>query len=119
MPTGALTALAADEPDGSPAATVCLWLARALRRGATEGAAKDIQERPPSTFGNIDMGEVVVAHRRPEVDRDLARAFELDDIAERRERGARERFDKQLSHTELTRCGPRHASARRRRPGRY
>lgn len=44
MPTGALTALAADEPDGSPAATVCLWLARALRRAATEGALKDIKE---------------------------------------------------------------------------
>lgn len=44
IPTGALTALAADEPDGSPAATVCLWLARTLRRNATEGALKDIQE---------------------------------------------------------------------------
>ncbi|MEV4505397.1 hypothetical protein [Streptomyces klenkii] len=46
-PTAALTELAAAEPDGSPAATVCWWLAREIRRrdhiSATRTLA-DIQE---------------------------------------------------------------------------
>jgi hypothetical protein len=44
LPTRALLALAADEPDGSPAAAVCLWLARHLRRRAAEAAQRDIDE---------------------------------------------------------------------------
>src|ERR1035441_5262144 len=43
-PVRALIELAADEPDGSPAAAVCLWLARQLRRQDTETAQQDIRE---------------------------------------------------------------------------
>jgi hypothetical protein len=44
LPTRALTELAADEPDGSPAAAVCLWLARHVRRQAAGSAQRDINE---------------------------------------------------------------------------
>jgi hypothetical protein len=40
--TGPLLELAADEPDGSPAAAVCLWLARHLRRELAASAQRDI-----------------------------------------------------------------------------
>jgi hypothetical protein len=43
-PVRALIELAADEPDGSPAAAVCLWLARHLRRQAAEDAREAIAE---------------------------------------------------------------------------
>ncbi len=46
-PTAALTELAAAEPDGSPAATVCWWLAREVRRrdhAQATRALADIQE---------------------------------------------------------------------------
>jgi hypothetical protein len=36
LPTRALIELAADEPDGSPAAAVCLWLAQHIRRQDAE-----------------------------------------------------------------------------------
>jgi hypothetical protein len=39
---GPLLELAADEPDGSPAASVCLWLARHLRRQLAASAQADI-----------------------------------------------------------------------------
>jgi hypothetical protein len=42
--TGPLLELAADEPDGSPAAAVCLWLARHLRRLDAAAAQRDISE---------------------------------------------------------------------------
>ena len=42
--TGALLELAADEPEGSPAPTVCLWLARHLRRLAASEAEREISE---------------------------------------------------------------------------
>jgi hypothetical protein len=38
MPAGAFTILAADEPDGSQVAEVCLWLARTVRYRATADA---------------------------------------------------------------------------------
>lgn len=44
LPTRALLALAADEPDRSPAAEVCLWLARHLRLLDTEAAERDIDQ---------------------------------------------------------------------------
>jgi hypothetical protein len=44
LPTRALIELAADEPDGSPAAAVCLWLARHIRRQDTENAQEYIRE---------------------------------------------------------------------------
>lgn len=44
LPVGPLLELAADEPDGSPAAAVCLWLARHLRRLDAEAAQHSIGE---------------------------------------------------------------------------
>lgn len=44
MPALALLELAVDEPDGSPAAAVCLWLARHLRRLDTKYARQSIDE---------------------------------------------------------------------------
>jgi hypothetical protein len=44
LPTQALVELAADEPDGSPAAAVCLWLARHLRRQDAGYAQQSIDE---------------------------------------------------------------------------
>jgi hypothetical protein len=44
LPTQALIELAADEPDGSPAAAVCLWLARHLRRRDANAAQQEIGE---------------------------------------------------------------------------
>ena len=44
LPTRALIELAADEPDGSPAAAVCLWLARHLRRQDAKTAQQEIGE---------------------------------------------------------------------------
>jgi hypothetical protein len=44
LPLGPLPELAADEPDGSPAATVCTWLARRIRRVDTEHARESIDE---------------------------------------------------------------------------
>jgi hypothetical protein len=42
LPIQALIELAADEPDGSPAAAVCLWLARRMRRQDVEAAQESI-----------------------------------------------------------------------------
>jgi hypothetical protein len=39
-----LLELAADEPDGSPAAAACMWLARHLRHADAEYARQDIDE---------------------------------------------------------------------------
>jgi hypothetical protein len=44
LPTRALVELAADEPDGSPAAAVCLWLAWHLRRQDAKAAQQEIDE---------------------------------------------------------------------------
>jgi hypothetical protein len=44
LPTRALIELAADEPDGSPAAAVCLWLARHIRRQDAEATQQYISE---------------------------------------------------------------------------
>lgn len=44
LSTRPLIELAADEPDGSPAAEVCLWLARHLRRQDVKVAEQDIDE---------------------------------------------------------------------------
>jgi hypothetical protein len=42
--TEAITLLAADEPDGSQVADVCLWLARTIRNRATSDAQQDLDE---------------------------------------------------------------------------
>jgi hypothetical protein len=44
LPTRALIELATDEPDGSPAAAVCLWLARHIRRQDAEATQQYISE---------------------------------------------------------------------------
>ncbi|HEY1823791.1 MAG TPA: hypothetical protein VGG83_28125 [Trebonia sp.] len=60
--TGPLLELAADEPDGSPAAAVCLWLARHLRRLDTAAAQRDISEiRPAAKDPNSDCAYVRIA----------------------------------------------------------
>jgi hypothetical protein len=60
--TGPLLELAADEPDGSPAAAVCLWLARNLRRLDTAAAQKDISEiRAAANDPNSDCAYVRIA----------------------------------------------------------
>jgi hypothetical protein len=51
LPTAPLALLALDEPDGSPAAAVCTWLARKLRRGAAESAASDIKDLGEDDYG--------------------------------------------------------------------
>jgi hypothetical protein len=60
--TGPLLELAADEPDGSPAATVCLWLARHLRHLNADAAQRDISEiRTAAKDPNSDCAYVRIA----------------------------------------------------------
>jgi hypothetical protein len=60
--TGPLLELAADEPDGSPAATVCLWLARRLRHLNAEAAQRDISEiRAAARDPNSDCAYIRIA----------------------------------------------------------
>lgn len=62
LPTRALTELAADEPDGSPAAAACLWLARHLRRQDAEEAQQSIDEtRSAATDPGSDCAYVHIA----------------------------------------------------------
>src|SRR5215831_1484537 len=62
LPTRALIELAGDEPDGSPAAAVCLWLARHLRRQDTEYAQESIDEiRAAATDPDSDCAYVHIA----------------------------------------------------------
>jgi hypothetical protein len=62
LPARALVELAADEPDGSPAAAVCLWLARQLRRQATEAAQEFVNEiRAAAADPDSDCAYVRVA----------------------------------------------------------
>lgn len=49
LPTRALIELAADEPEGSPAAAVCLWLARHIRRQDAEATQQYISEIQAAT----------------------------------------------------------------------
>ncbi|HEX4787797.1 MAG TPA: hypothetical protein VH372_05005 [Actinospica sp.] len=51
LPTAPLALLALDEPDGSPAATVCTYLARRLRRRAAEHAAAAIALLTADEYG--------------------------------------------------------------------
>jgi hypothetical protein len=82
LPTRALAELAADEPDGSPAAAVCLWLARHLRRRDTEEAQQSIDEiRAAAADPDNDCAYVHIAATpalllRPEDD-------ELDEVVRR------------------------------------
>jgi len=60
--TGPLLELAADEPDGSPAAAVCLWLARHLRCLDSAAAQRDISEiRAAAKDPNSDCAYVRIA----------------------------------------------------------
>lgn len=73
-PAQALLELAADEPDGSPAAAVCLWLARHLRRQARISAQKDIEEvrteasTPDSDCAYVHIAAVPAPLLRPDDD---------------------------------------------------
>lgn len=73
-PAQALLELAADEPDGSPAAEVCLWLARHLRRLAVTEAQKSIEEVrteasvPDSDCTYVQIAAIPVPLLRPEDD---------------------------------------------------
>jgi hypothetical protein len=70
--TAALLALAADEPEGSPAAAVCLWLARHLRRLAAAEAEREITEiqaeaaKSGSDCAYVDIAAVPAPLLRPE-----------------------------------------------------
>ncbi|HUZ51678.1 MAG TPA: hypothetical protein VMU94_04020 [Streptosporangiaceae bacterium] len=69
----ALIELAVDEPDGSPAAAVCLWLARHLRRRGTEYAEQFIAgiraaavAHPDRDCAYVDIAAVPAPLLRPE-----------------------------------------------------
>lgn len=80
--TGPLPELAADEPDGSPAAAVCLWLARHLRRLDTAAAIQDISEiRAGANDPNSDCAYVRIAAVPTPVPR--AADDELDEMTRR------------------------------------
>lgn len=62
VPARPLLELAVDEPEGSPAGTVCLWLARELRRRAAQEARRDIEEvRSSASEPSNDCAYVHVA----------------------------------------------------------
>src|SRR5450756_2041684 len=73
-PAKALLELAADESEGSPAAAVCLWLARHLRRLAVKSAQDSIEEvrtegaRPDNDCAYVHVAAVPVPVLRPEED---------------------------------------------------
>jgi hypothetical protein len=73
-PARALLELAADEPEGSPAATVCLWLARHSRRQSVISAQQAIEEvrteasTPGSDCAYVNIAAVPVPLVRPEDD---------------------------------------------------
>ena len=72
LPTRALIELADDEPDGSPAAAVCLWLARHIRRQDAEAAQQNISEiraaaaDPDSDCAYVHVAAVPAPLLRPE-----------------------------------------------------
>jgi hypothetical protein len=82
LPLGPLLELAADEPDGSPAAAVCTWLARRIRRVDTEHARESIGEiRDAGLDASSDCHHVDIAA----VPAPLLRADDtyLDEIVQR------------------------------------
>jgi len=83
LPTQALIELATDEPDGSPAAAVCLWLARHLRRQDAKAAQQELDEiRTAATDPDNDCAYVHIAAvaapvlhpEEPELDETVRRA---------------------------------------------
>lgn len=62
LPVRPLLELAADEPDGSPAAAACLWLARHLRHVDAEIAQQNIDEiRAAAADSESDCAYVYIA----------------------------------------------------------
>ncbi|MDT0321434.1 hypothetical protein [Streptomyces millisiae] len=57
---GQLTELAADEPEGSPAGQVCLWLARELRRRDHRSALRDTEDLRTSADSGQDSAHLVL-----------------------------------------------------------
>lgn len=82
LPVGRLLELAADEPDGSPAAAVCTWLARRLRHADTEHARESTNEirdaglEPGSDCHSVDIAAVSAPLQR-------ADDTDLDEIIQR------------------------------------
>ena len=71
LPTEALTSLAVDEPDGSPAAAVCLWLAQRIRRQSAESAGVDlklIEKQRDGDCCDLVLGAVPAPINRPAPD---------------------------------------------------
>jgi len=69
MPIEALIILAAGEPDGSPAAAVCLWLARHLRHQDTVGAFDYVADPTENVKGDgcwLTLGAVPAELYRPD-----------------------------------------------------
>ena len=64
--------------------------------------AKQVHERAAVFSFDVDFREIVKADRRAEVDWNLLRAIEFDDVAETAERSTRQRFDSELFHVERT-----------------
>ena len=91
--TGPLLELAADEPDGSPAAAVCLWLFRNLRRLDAAAAERDISairaaaEDPDSDCAYVRIAAVPAPVARPADDAlgEMTRRAGWAQITERRD----------------------------------
>jgi hypothetical protein len=72
VPARPLLELAADEPDGSPVAAACLWLAREARARGAKAARDDIEEireeasRPGSDCAHVHIAAVPAPSLRPE-----------------------------------------------------
>jgi hypothetical protein len=93
LPVRPLLELAADEPDGSPAAVACLWLARHLRCSDAEGARQNLDDirgasvDPESDCAYVDIAAVPAPLLRPDAeppDETVLRAGWLQ-IVERRD----------------------------------
>jgi hypothetical protein len=93
LSTRALIELAADEPEGSPAAAVCLWLARHLRHLDTAAAQQFINEirtaaaDPESDCAYVHIAAIPAPLLRPEDDEpaEMIRRAGWAQIVERRD----------------------------------
>ncbi|WP_370424231.1 hypothetical protein AB8O64_36355 (plasmid) [Streptomyces sp. QH1-20] len=92
-PTAALTELAAAEPDGSPAAAVCWWLAREIRRRDYAQATRAIADISEAAAEGGDSAHLVLGavpapylrdeHEEPEPEETVRRAGWLSITARR------------------------------------
>ncbi|RLU82522.1 hypothetical protein CTZ27_29780 [Streptomyces griseocarneus] len=92
-PTTALTELAAAEPDGSPAAAVCWWLAREIRRRDHASATRAVDEIRTAAADDGECAHLVLGavpapyprdeHEEPKPPETVRRAGWLDITARR------------------------------------